>query len=821
MKLMLLNPNYNWLGNRSWAIAPYGLILLQSQLPHHDSVVYDANYAGDSIDQAKNFIASESPDVILVTSASTDKIDEVALACKICRQVLPSSKIIVGGVIPTVIPEVVADYIDADLFFGGEADNSIVDMVEGRIPHGSYTNYTNYNGNAIVNDLNTTLPIRYDNIINSAGVITLTDYGNSINKFSPGIIPPKYPYGTIISSRGCPYRCLVGDTLILMGDGTSKMLKDINIGDKIIGLERSSDNRKSKYCISEVEAKSSTVRRAIKITIEDGNSVICSDDHRWLTDRGWKYTTGEMCGEGQRPYLTTNNYIRGIGNIYETPIETDDYKKGYITGVIEGDGMRREFKYPSGNNGYAFRLAMKDSEAVFRTRDYLSYFGIEVNTGKMRFYLNYKDDITDYYADVIRSGSRDVCNNINNITDRLSTSEFYRGYLAGIYDAEGGIDKSIIRIHNTDNSIISYIITALSNFNFKYIVNNRQGKDNIKSMQTVRITGGMAEAVRFTQIINPAISRKRASILGHRSTTSSNIVNIEELDIYLPMYDITTSTGNFIANGLISHNCNFCSAHTVSGKKVRCRSEGSVYAELDMLYDNGIRTFIFLDDHLLHKKRRAINIMNYIGGYKDASWKAANLAVWSLDDEVMDNMIDTGCNFMTLSLESGVQRVLDEVIMKPVNIIKANKIIKSARAKGFDIVVNFVIGSPGETYDEILQTIDYAANLDVDMVNFHIATPLPKTTLEKECIKMGIIDGAIDNRSFGYTNGIISTDEFTAEQIAELRYKEWDRINFSSDSRKNNIARLCGINIVELEEWRVRTRETSGLTNAAIIKGVK
>ena len=49
----------------------------------------------------------------------------------------------------------------------------------------------------------------------------------------------------------------------------------------------------------------STVRRAYRTTLEDGTQLITSADHRFLSDRGWKYVTGTDCGESQRPHLTS------------------------------------------------------------------------------------------------------------------------------------------------------------------------------------------------------------------------------------------------------------------------------------------------------------------------------------------------------------------------------------------------------------------------------------------------------------------------------------------------------------------------------------
>ncbi len=50
----------------------------------------------------------------------------------------------------------------------------------------------------------------------------------------------------------------------------------------------------------------STVKPAYRITLEDGTQLITSGDHRFLTDRGWKYVTGLEPRSGTDDhYLTT------------------------------------------------------------------------------------------------------------------------------------------------------------------------------------------------------------------------------------------------------------------------------------------------------------------------------------------------------------------------------------------------------------------------------------------------------------------------------------------------------------------------------------
>ena len=72
----------------------------------------------------------------------------------------------------------------------------------------------------------------------------------------------------------------------------------------------------------------------------------------------------------------------------------------------------------------------------------------------------------------------------------------------------------------------------------------------------VRIRGGLEQQLRFFHLTDPAISRKR-SIEGRavKSQSRLKVVGIEPLGVELPLYDITTGTGDFIANGVVSHNC--------------------------------------------------------------------------------------------------------------------------------------------------------------------------------------------------------------------------------------------------------------------------
>src|ERR1035438_1819566 len=187
---------------------------------------------------------------------------------------------------------------------------------------------------------------------------------------------------TINPYRGCQHACtycLSGETPVLMADGRTKPLAEVRTGDMIYGTIRSGYYRR--YAVTTVLAHWSTVKPAYRVILEDGTQLICSGDHRFLTERGWKHVTGtDQGGPLQRPHLTVNNKLMGVGGFAKPPKETDAYQRGYLCGMIRGDGTIGHYPdaRPSRPGGYfhRFRLALADPEGLIKTSDYLARAGI-------------------------------------------------------------------------------------------------------------------------------------------------------------------------------------------------------------------------------------------------------------------------------------------------------------------------------------------------------------------------------------------------------------------------------------------------------------
>jgi DNA repair photolyase len=369
---------------------------------------------------------------------------------------------------------------------------------------------------------------------------------------------------TINPYRGCTHSCvfcLGPETPILMADGRTRPLAHLAAGDVIVGTEVR--GRYRRYVTTEVLAHWSTIKPAYRVTLEDGTELIASGDHRFLTNRGWKFVVGAGGGPDQRPHLTLNNELLGTGGFARRPEWSSDYKCGYLCGMVRGDGHIGSSTYVladgSERRAHRFRLALADFEALRRANEFLLDASV----------------YTEGSVFSVGGGGRRAMLAISSTVERrtarieelirwpLSPSDDWRkGFLAGIFDAEGSCSGQVLRIHNKDRVILNWTMACLGHFGFDDV--EESPKPN--GCSAIRIRGGLRERLRFFHLTDPAITRKRTvQGIALKSDAKTRVASVEPLGTAMRLYDITTGTGDFIANGVVSHNCFARPTHTYLG----------------------------------------------------------------------------------------------------------------------------------------------------------------------------------------------------------------------------------------------------------------
>jgi DNA repair photolyase len=153
----------------------------------------------------------------------------------------------------------------------------------------------------------------------------------------------------------------------------------------------------------------------------------------------------------------------------------------------------------------------------------------------------------------VRTHAESTCERVLEATrwPLSPNDEWRKGFLAGVFDAEGSEDGGI-RISNLDETILPWIESCMEAFGFRMALEEH----NLNGGCAVRLGGGLRECLRFLHLVDPAIRRKLdIEGMALESDGRTAVASIEPLGTAMRLYDITTGTGDFIANGIVSHNC--------------------------------------------------------------------------------------------------------------------------------------------------------------------------------------------------------------------------------------------------------------------------
>lgn len=386
-----------------------------------------------------------------------------------------------------------------------------------------------------------------------SGVTLLEDHARSILSHNDS---PDLPFRWSANPyRGCLHACaycLDGSTPILLADGRTRALADLRVGDEIYGTARNGTYRR--YVRTRVLDHWSSIRCAYRVELSDGSELVASGDHRFLTNRGWKHVIGAEQGRHRRPHLTPNQHLLGIGRFATPPMESDTYHRGYLCGMIHGDGTLGVYCYDGRRRAretqHHFRLALADLEALHRARAYLHELDVEVSEFRFAAARAGYREMT-----AIRTSTRAKLERIRDLIaiPAQPTLDWHKGFLAGIFDAEGSRSQHVLRIANGDPALVAQVAASMKRLAFDAVVETIPRAP--RPMFNVRLRGGVAEHLRFLHTTGPAITRKwDLDGIAVKGTAQRQVVSITRIGPRR-LYDITTGTGDFIANGVISHNC--------------------------------------------------------------------------------------------------------------------------------------------------------------------------------------------------------------------------------------------------------------------------
>ena len=230
------------------------------------------------------------------------------------------------------------------------------------------------------------------------------------------------------------------------------------------------------------------------------------------------------------------------------------------------------------------------------------------------------------------------------------------------------------------------------------------------------------------------------------------------------------------------YRCTYC-FHAMWGYNYRTRTPENVIEEIKILHDKyGIKGIFFSDDEFVLDKKRVFKICDLIKKEKlDISW-VANGRVNLMDKKLLAAMRSAGCRVVCYGIESGSQKILNE-IKKGVTVQQARQTIKDTWDAGILPHGYLMIGLFGETPVTIRETVKFCNETGL-IGQFAFATPFPGTDLYEEGRKRGKITQSDEwlLEHWGEFNEklLVNLSDMPEEQLKKLKRKAERDILFGS-----------------------------------------
>lgn len=250
-----------------------------------------------------------------------------------------------------------------------------------------------------------------------------------------------------------------------------------------------------------------------------------------------------------------------------------------------------------------------------------------------------------------------------------------------------------------------------------------------------------------------------------RNPTRPFIQNLDELpfpdrDMWLPWIDASDCDPPSILLGrgcpyLCTYCCNHALRRLAEGKYVRTRSSSSIVREIEHVrtrYLNG-RTYIYLEIETIGvSKNWTIELCEALRQHNATLSSPIRYHVnfridkKSLDPAIFRALASAGCCRINIGLESGSERVRREILRRDYSNEDFLTAVKMARDHGLEINLFNMVGIPGETPPDHMETVRLNRDVRPNLSYTSIFFPYPGTELHRVCEERGLLRERIDTR---------------------------------------------------------------------------
>lgn len=174
--------------------------------------------------------------------------------------------------------------------------------------------------------------------------------------------------------------------------------------------------------------------------------------------------------------------------------------------------------------------------------------------------------------------------------------------------------------------------------------------------------------------------------------------------------------------------CTFCVSaelrRTVApGKSLRCRSAKNVVDEIELLKSRySIDAFYFIDDNFTLRRDLVSDICEELIHRKIKLIWSCSARINTLSEKLLLTMKKAGCVQVDLGVESGSETVLKR-LKKGITVKQIKEIFTICHKIGMRTFANILVNIPGETEEEINETLQLLDEIKPSVTSFNIFIP--------------------------------------------------------------------------------------------------
>ncbi len=214
------------------------------------------------------------------------------------------------------------------------------------------------------------------------------------------------------------------------------------------------------------------------------------------------------------------------------------------------------------------------------------------------------------------------------------------------------------------------------------------------------------------------------------------------------------------------YRCIFCQGTRMVGHKIRYRDPIKIVDEIENILALGFKRINISDDFFTSSRKQVGLLCDEIKRRKLKFAWSAFARVNSISHELLETMMETGCDSISFGIESGNQEMLDRVD-KHIKLDQARKAIQVCKEVGMHVFSSFMVGLPGETKQTLQETDAFARELGADFA-YHFLAPLPGTPVRDQVEEYDIKILSNDWNEYDANRAIVSTSSLTTQEMEEF-----------------------------------------------------